>query len=483
VRTTTADVWTVAVPGVDVGFPSLSYHFESTMDTYNMITGGEQASLTGRYPSTGEVAVTVNDTLRLSFIKQDGSAAANVPVKLYGTAAGAQWFATTDAQGHLSFTLPATNAWVTSLASGEKQSSLLVYAFDGAMPLGDASPGAPITVNGNGRSVVVQLNFGRPDLPSQPSLQDATVRLHPAHDTIYSFSDTTSPSTTSGDPLDTTKCYDMADGTTYGQRDCFNTYDGGTQPTPIGQNLGGGVDMQGRYTYTTNLTTSTTHGVSAGYANWVESGGETTAETVSSAQQTTPMYGPNDTRGFEVLMQWITDEYINCEYKSPGVVDWNKCDREADFHPYKWGGAVQVDPASSDNLSDTACDPAGGHCNDYTIRVYQTFEASMTTDQGRDWGYTVSASPYDIMTLHASNKYSSKSEVKTTVAFQLASTRTRAYQYLFVPEGALTGKTPAYNPDFTYTQSSNNASLGNSVPQDPGAPCLSCLSGPISPGQ
>lgn len=483
VRTTTADVWTVAIPGTDVGFPSLSYHFESTMTTYNMITGGDQAFPTARYPSAGESSVTVSDTLRLNFIKQDGSAAANVPVRLFGTAAGASWYATTDAQGHLAFTVPPASSWVTSVASGEKQSSLLVYAFDGATPLADASPGAPITVNGNARSVVVQLNFGRPDLPSQPSLQDATVRLHPAHDTVYSISDTTSPSTTSGDPLDTSMCYDQPDGTTYGSRECYNTYDGGTQSTPVGQNLGGGVDMQGRYTYTTNLITTTTHGVSAGYANWVESGGETTAEKVSTAQQTTPFYGPNDTHGFEIDMQWITEEHINCQYKSPTEVNWNKCYREAEFHPYQWGGAVHVDPSSSANYSDTACDPAGGHCNDYTIRVYQTFEASMAADQGRDWGYTVTAGAFGVINLHASNKYSSKSEVKTTVAFQLAPNRTRAAQYLFVPEGALTGETPAHNPDFTYTESSNNLSLGNSVPQDPGAPCITCHSGPISPGQ
>jgi hypothetical protein len=469
---TLLDTWAVTVPGTDVRFPTFSYRFEAEMWSTGIAGGGGGHWVFGRTPGSGNQAVSVKNEIRLRFFYPNDSVAANVPVEIHGNGVGASWSARSDAQGWLRFTIPSTNAWIASLASGARQGSVLVYAFDGAPPAQGATPGSPITVNGNGRLVVMQLNLGQPLLDAGPGLQDKEVRLLPMHDTTYHGEDVGMRESN----INRSDCYDTPTAGGYGYRDCLNTYDGGTQLTPVGENMGGGLDTQGSYVYRNNIRTQTTHAVSIGYGNWAEAEGESSAENTREASHDTGWRGPSDRHGFGVLLQYVLREHLRCPFKDYNrTIDWERCTRRAEFHPFDWGGGIQVTTASLFDKWDTACNPATSDCNDYTILLEGDFETTVGSSAGYKWGYTVSTSAYEFLTLHASTKYG-KTTTNTTeakVGFRKAANRTKQYQYVFVPDGARSGRTPTNSPELAYTASSD-ADLRNYTPEAPNAPCITC---------
>jgi hypothetical protein len=471
--TSMTDVWATTIPGDDVLYPSVRYYFWATEAT-------STGTLTAYAPGPGATyfSVPVNTTLRFTLTEPDGSAAINVPVTAWGTTAQAYWHTATDAQGHGSITLPSTDAWLASVATGQKQASILLYASDGALPSGSAMPGAPITYSTNWRSWSVQLNLGRPALPAQPSLQDYTIYLHPGHNTMYNAADTPAQGSA---PQPGSTCLWQADGSPYGHRECWAVYDAGTQPVPVGQNLGGGIDTQGQYTYTDNSRTKTTSGFSAGAGNWTEAGGETTAENSSTVSQQTAWKGPNDKHGYDALIDYEFDQHTQCPYKADGSVDNGKCTYQEALRPYGWGGGTLITAAPYADYFDQACDPATSHgeCDDYTEHLYGTYTASVAYTQGHEWTFEAQASPYDFVTLHASTSYGSAQTTTVIVSFKPIASPTRANQFVFVPEGTLSRQAPSTNPEFTYTASSNS-DLTNTAAQDPAKTCVTCYTGPLN---
>lgn len=470
---TSVTVWPVTVPGTDIGAPSFRYHFEAEMGSVGIAGSGGGGTFYGRSPANGDNVVNVDNEIRLRFVYPDGSAAPNVGVEISGPAAGASWATTTDAQGWMRFTIPRTSAWVASLVTGQKQGAVLVKAFDQPMPTQGATPGSPVSVNGNGRYVAMQLNYGRL-LDTKPGLQDKQVRLLPMTDQYFDGADLGM----SRESVAGQTCYDAprSDGRMW--QECLNTYDGGVQLTPVGENMGGGIDTQGSYSYKTSARTSTTTAFSGGYGSWSEIEGEVTAENNRDVVQETGLMGPNNKHGFGALMQYILREERSCpynNYQTNPQIDWSRCQRKAWFKPYDWPGAVRVTDYSLYDKWDTACDKTVSDCNDFITRLYSTYETTVASSAGFKWGYTVSVGPWDWVQLHTKTKYG-KTETGTTevkLTFKTIASPTRPYQYVFVPEGALSGRTPATSPELVYTAVSDH-DIENYTPEAPNVPCATC---------
>jgi hypothetical protein len=479
---TVQDVWAVAVPAADVGFPALQYHFEGSMDDRNPVTG-QTTSVSDRWPRTGEQSINVDDVIRLSYVYSDGRPGANIPVEISADRGGASWGAVTNASGQLSFIVPRTSAWVQGLASGERQGSVLVWAFDGPRPSTGAQPGAPVARSGQGRVLGVQLNFGRPELPVVWGWQDMPFLLKAMTDYTYNAADLhMTASSSAGDPGDS-QCWDTPrDGATGATewRECINTYNGGTTATPIAENLGGGVDTIGSYRYTNNIQTSTSRSVKLG-ATWVEASGKTTAEKTNEAVNDTGYFGPNVKHGFAVNLDYVFVEHSQCPYNPNGSIDWAACHKEYEYKAHGWGGGVTVTAYPLWDYWDQACNPAGGHCNDYTQHLYAEFTVTTSVTRAFERSFTAGTT-YDPVDLHAetvqSKNVDSQREVK--VSFKATPTKTKANQYFFVKSGAQSGRRPTTDPTLVYTAASD-AELSNTAAQDPSLPCVFCPSQGLPP--
>ncbi|HVE46687.1 MAG TPA: hypothetical protein VNA57_08070 [Acidimicrobiales bacterium] len=434
---------TVAIPGKDVRFPSVSYWLEASVVERPVGVTEETCSvqpsvcrlLTARSPATGMHTTQVDNVVRLGFQRPDGTPAAGVRVLAMPPRSGKVWKAGTDANGMMQLVIPSDDPYIVERQAEPGYTNLFLRAFDGPPP--PAVPdGETVQVAGNGADVGVIVNLGSAAFDAvQAETQDEVFALRPEEATFTSASSSDSSCPTG---IDGELCVTLEEDEDAELMDVRE---------PVSTKVGGGVGMTSKVIYTSSAQSTQTFAVKSG-ASWAEAGGEVTADDEWTAVADPKVRGPNENYTYRIGMQHVRTRFSVCEFRGiAGLFGQASCEEREAITPKRWLGALVGD--ASPGKHDLATKQTATPGSDCVMPVENKWTS--TVAKSHKMGFDLQIGP-EIVGLKTTVRYTNSTDnsKKFTHEWSVVTGSTRPFHHLYVPKGIADGDTEKHKCPFTH---------------------------------
>lgn len=400
------------------------------------------STISGHSPAEGTHDLAVGHVVRMGFRNPDGTPAVNLKVLAGPPRTGPLWEGVTDATGvaNIAISDPDADPYLVERQASFRFTNLMVSAFDN-WPTASLEGAEPVERQGHGIHIGVVLNLGDPTLDAaHAATQDQVFTLQPESNV---FTTTSSRNCSFQFSSLNFKCVEV-------QQTFPNVLE------PVANNVGGGVDMTSRLTYTDTKATTQTFMVGSG-ADWVESEGEMSTETSSKVTDGSRVWGPNANRQYLIGINHVRELTEICGLSA--------CYAKEVVRPFDYAGNFVPNPPASDPTSfphrhDQARRQTATRGSDCVNHVDRFREATSNAAVSQEMAFSLSVDgkPFGVP-LHARTRYTKADGTSEQVVhrWDVVDQPVMSFQHVYVPGGVVdpndfrSFKCPLNAPDLAWT--------------------------------